>query len=493
MHIGFTNASFWLAVSTGILILAGCAGSTARLDSAEHAALIEGDRARALASGGSAIGALSLTLEQAVSRGLAENLDARVAALEALSQQDAVTLAQLRAFPSIRAAAGVSGRSNDSASSSRSLETGQESLEPSLSTDRYRRTASLEADWNLLDVALAFADASKARDEAGVAGERFAKVLQNVERDIYTAYWRARAYQELRAETERLLPQSSAQIEKLESGVSARLISAAAAFDKISALSEKARTLRALREQLRYAEAELKGMLSLPPQTALILTTAPPDLDAEIAAFLSRDAVSQEWDALLHRPDMREEVLKKNMSVRDTRREIFQTFPGINLLIGKNYDSNSFLVEPNWTDFSARIAQSVTDIITLPDRYRAAKNREAVADARRQALSSAIVAQVHIARERLGVAQEEEKASRAARKATERRSGALSAQTGAGFSSGYESLLARLDAQIESYRSALAAAQLHDAYAAMKSTLGKSITSVPVPGVREGVKSGGAA
>jgi outer membrane protein TolC len=492
MRLHLTNTSFWLAVSTGILILSGCAGSTTNLDSAEHAALLKNDRGHA--AGGEAQNlSLSLSVEEAVARGLENNLDARVAALEALSQQDAVTLAQLRAFPAMKASGGYAGRSRESASSSRSVETGQESLEPSLSTDRHRRTAALEADWNLLEAALALADASRARDEAGIAAEAFAKVLQNVERDVYTAYWRAKAYQDLRHETERLFPQAQEQMDKLKSGVHARLISSAMAADKMAILADKTRTLRDLQGRLRYAEMELKGLLSLPPEARLTLTSSPPQLNRKVSSILARDASEQEWDALLHRPEMREEVLKKNITIRDARREIFQTFPGLNLLIGKNYDSNSFLAEPNWTDFSVRITQSITDIITLPDRYRAAKNKEAVADARRQALSSAIVTQVHIARERLAVSRDDQQSSTAAKAAAQKRRKAIEAQEGEGFSSGYESLVARLDAQIESYRAALSAFQLYESYAAMQSTLGKSVTSVPVPGTGVRKNNGGGA
>ena len=38
-----------------------------------------------------------------------------------------------------------------------------------------------------------------------------------------------------------------------------------------------------------------------------------------------------------------EEILKKNITLRDARREIYQTFPGLNLLFSKEYDGKAII------------------------------------------------------------------------------------------------------------------------------------------------------
>ena len=475
-----SNKTLRLVSGLAAILLAGCAGTTTALDTPEYSQMLIADRD---ASGQGLSGqnqTIKLSLEDAIRRGYDRNLDARVAALEALSAQDSVTLAQLRALPGVEVSGGYVGRSNQGASSSRSVLTGQESLEPSQSTEQHRRIGSLEANWNLLDAALALADASKADEEAKVASERYAKVIQNVERDVYTAYWRALAYQEQRNKADVLLSQTSKQIENFDIAANQKLVSSAQAAEKMALLAEKQRTLRDMSDRLSLAEIELKGMLSIPLDATLILTTSKKDISGEVKRLLSENVTTQEWTALKSRPEMREEVLKKNMTIQDTRREIFQTFPGLNLVASREYDSNKFLVEPNWSNLSATIAQSITGIITLPDRYQAAKNKEAVADARRQALNSAILAQVHIARQRLESTSEANFSSLMSQKAASRKSHALAGQKAQGLSSGSEAMVAQLDAAIESIRTAQAYADMQDAYAAMYSTLGRPIVPVKV-------------
>lgn len=468
----------WPLLGLALILSAGCAGSTVKLDSDDHARLLEQDR-QPFEEDGQHQQTIELSLEDAVARGFSKNLDARVAALEELSQRDNITLANLRALPGVELSGGYVSRSNNGASSSQSVRTGQQSLEPSQSTEQHRRVASLEANWNLLDAALALADAAKARDEAGVAAERHAKVIQNVERDIYTAYWRAAAYQESRDKTAKLLAAAQTQSLKLDQAATQKLISSDAAAQQMTALGEREKNLRDLYDRAQLAEIELKSLLSIPMATKLVLTTKPRDINADISRLTSSDVMSQEWQALKARPEMREEILKKNMTVRDTRREIFQTFPGLNLLFSKEYDSNKYLVDPNWESFSAQIVQTITGVVTLPDRYQAAKNKEAVADARRQALSSAIVAQVHMGRMRLASMKEANTQSLLSRTAASRKSHAISGKKTQGFASGQEETMAQLDLQIETLRAGMVYADLQDAYAAMKNTLGERVVSMP--------------
>lgn len=458
--------------------LAGCSGAPVTLDTIEHAQLLEQDRREAQGDGAEedmAPAILELTVEQAIARGYERNLDARVAALEELSQQKNLSVAKIRAMPGVEASGGYVGRSNPGASSSESILTGQQSLEPSKSAEMNRRVGALSVNWNVLDTALALADAAKVDDEAGVAHERHAKVVQNVERDIYTAYWRARAHQDNAKYAEALLAEAHGQMENLEHAVTQGLVSGEQAARQSAMLAERERALRDMRDRAQMAEIELKGLLSLPMTTRLILTTAERDVATDAARLTRGDTDKMEWEALSARPEMREEILRKNMTIRDTRREILQTFPGLNLLYSAEYDSNKYLVDANWTNYSAKIVQSVTNLLTLPARYDAVKEREAVADARRQALSAAIIAQVHMARARLTSVDEAYTQSLLARRAAGRRSHAEAGKKREGFSSGQDDLLARMDLRTESIRSAMIYADYQDAYAAMKNTLGQPV------------------
>lgn len=481
--------TFYWRFFTGLLIglaglsAAGCSRSPVTLGSEEHAQLLMQDREAALGAAAQepAAGAevapqiIELSVEQAIARGYERNLDARVAAMEELSQQKNITIAKIRALPGVELSGGYVGRSNQGASSSESILTNQQSLEPSQSSEMDRRVAALTAEWDLLDAALALADAAKARDEAGVAHERHTKVIQNVERDIYAAYWRARVWQDNAKDAHDLLAEAQAQMGNVDQAAEARLVSHDQAGRQASTLAERERTLREMIERARLAEIELKGLLSLPMEASLLLTTAQRDVATDAAQLLAADTDKLEWDALSARPEMREEILKRNMSIRDTRREILQTFPGLNLLFSREYDSNKFLVDANWSDYSAKIVQSVTNFLTLPARHAAARVREDVGDARRAALNAAIVAQVHMARVRLAGMDTANTQGLMARRAAARRSHAETGKKMQGFASGQDELLARMDLRIESIRSGMIYADYQDAYAAMRNTLGQPV------------------
>lgn len=463
----------WLFLGLTAILPVGCAGTPVSLDTPKHDELLKQDMALNKDASNQQI--IKLSIQEAIQRGYEKNLDAKVAALEALSQQDNITLAQLRILPNVEVSGGYAGRSNAGASSSESILTNQQSLEPSKSTERDRDTATLEANWNLLDVALALADMAKAKDEAGVAKERHIKVIQNVERDIYTAYWRAVAYRESRDKNAELLSAARKHMEKMDYAAKNKLLSADQAADKIAQLSDRLRNLQDMNDKLQFADIELKSLLSLPVESDLILTTRPTDISEKVSRMTNTDVSAQEWQALQTRPEMREEILKKNITIRDTRREIYQTFPGINLLFSREYDSNKYLVDQTWSNYTAQIAQTITGLITLPDRYNAAKNKEAVADARRQALSSAIVAQVHMGRMRLSSLSENNKLSKISKNAASRKSHAIAGKKAQGFSSGQDSFIAQVDLQIETMRASMAYADLQDAYAAMKNTIGQPV------------------
>ena len=462
--------SISLVGSLAVLCLGGCAGPAVELDSAAHDNLLRKDRLQAEQP--VAEKKIALTLDQAFQRGVANNLDARVAAIEILIQQKAVTLEQLKALPALNASTGYVGRSNDGSSSSRSIQSGLQSLEPSQSSDRDRRTAALELNWNLLDVALAYSDAKKADEEASIAQARHEKVIQNIQRDVYAAYWRAYAYQTTRVSTAKLIDDAEQQMNRLDQAVTKRLLSADTAGDQVAQLADRIRTLNELEEQLSLSEIELKSMLAYPLDTELILDS-PDTHGGSYKNLLSQALEAQEWEALKNRPELREEILQKNLTLRETKREILTTFPGLELFGAANYDTNSFLSDLTWLNSSAKIVQSLISIVTLPSRLDAAKNKEMLADARRQALVAAVLAQTNIARQRLISREQVLQDSSSALKAAGKKASLLGHKQASGFAPGIMSLQAQLEKQIEVMRNQLARADLQDSYAAYMNTLGR--------------------
>lgn len=458
-------------------LLGGCTGDVVDMDSAEHSALLERDRAEMAQYEGQTI---KITLDQALKRAVEKNLDARVAELDLLVQDGNVTLKQLEALPQLKATRTLNSRSNLGASSSRSVQSGLQSLEPSQSTDRHRMTTSLEASWNLLDAGLALSETYRMQDETGIVEERYNKVIQNIERDVYAAYWRAWELKRTHQITNQMIASGERHLGNLGTASSKKLLGAEEVGDKSIEIEDRIRSLQELDNSLASADIELKTLLSY-PQSANLELVAPDASHKKIKELLSGNITNQEWSALKSRPELREEVYQKNVAVKNTRQELFKTLPGIEPLVAYNTDTNSFLQDKQWSTFSLSITQNVLNLLTLPMRYKAAQQKELQADARRQALGAALIAQVHLARQRLG--QDTRSCDIASQSASmsQKRARAKQYKSKSGYTSRGEALVAHMDAHIALLRKSVICAQAQDSYAAMVNSLGQHLYQGALP------------
>jgi hypothetical protein len=83
--------------------------------------------------------------------------------------------------------------------------------------------------------------------------------------------------------------------------------------------------------------------------------------------------------------------------VEETHKMLARNLPGINFSYGPNYDSNSFLVNNSWNAGAVRLSANLISILSIPEQLRRGQIAEDTAITRRQALSMATLAKVHIA------------------------------------------------------------------------------------------------
>ncbi len=463
---------------SSLCMAVGCSSTSVDLDSSRHAAAIEQDRQN-LQSPAQIPKRMNLSLEQAMDMALQENLDARVSALEYLSAQDNVTLENIKALPNVKWDLERNGRNSDPASTSFSVATGLQSLEPSISTERYRNTRDLTVSWNIIDAATALMQARSASDRAAISAERFAKVQQNIYRDVRSAYWRAWADDHTASETRNLIAQARAHMDKIDSAAAQRLISKSEAAQRKTPFLQAAKSLETLQNQIGLANIELKSLLNVPQDTVLILTSPPPKSTKALDEILKEDLEGLELLALQNRPEMREAFLEKNISIRAAKEEIVRTIPGTELFYALNGDSNRYLENNSWRSYSASLIQNITNLLTLPARYSIARKNEDLSEARRVTLAAAIIAQLHIARQGLGYAMDLQEIAQQEKQAAKSQSFAAQKRQHTGHAAKGDVLLARMqtqEKQIESYQ-ALAASQ--DSYAALLNTLGLGLEDDP--------------
>lgn len=454
----------------GTCILSGCSPSAGPLTQNAVRESVAADKAAVYQH---AAVAQALTLEDALARALRYNLDTKVAEMEELIGADDVTLDMLNALPSINGKVARVGRSNKGGSSSFSLLTGTESLQPSISTEQYRNTQQLTMEWNLLNAGINIGRAYSSSDRVLIAQERRRKVYHDVVQDTYAAYWRVAAAQSVLPVIDDLLAQSKAQLKRIDDERNAGLIAVGQAQQSKSMLQEKRKELMSLKESLSLSEIELKTLIDYPLNEKLTLDLGGQDwLKTGRVPNINGSMDDLEQTAFENRPEIREEILNKRISRRDIKMSIIETIPGAEFVLGFNRDSNKYLANSSWVDGTMALTASITKLLTLPARYNRAQNIDELSDRRRQALVAAVLTQVHVSKARFDYLNE------AYQEAVEADDGKQEILTRAenfqkvGMMSQPEALNARIEAAISGVNRAFSYANLQDSYGRFVTTMG---------------------
>jgi outer membrane protein, multidrug efflux system len=346
-----------------------------------------------------------ITFYEALARGIKYNLDHRVKALEEAYALNLSNIADWDMLPPITTSAGYSRRSNVLASNSQSIATGQQSLETSTSTDNNRRLFDIGVLWNVLDFGTAYFTSRQKSDEAKIAQLRRQKVLQNMAFDIRNAYWRAVTAELLLKEVDQVIDLGYGALKNARNLEKERIQPLPISLNYQKIILDAISKLFKQRRELAMAKAELASLMNLEPGTPFEVETIHkkklnlPEINVSVDAL--------ENIALVHRPEVWEEDYNQRISKNEIYKLYTSFFPGINLEARRNYDSNSFLYNQPWTDFSAKLGLSLFKMLATPSRIRAERQKGSVISTRRLALSMAILTQIHLSLERYSIAKKE--------------------------------------------------------------------------------------
>lgn len=388
-----TNHNKYKVFAASLLALAisGCAVTTQPIDKS-----VSEERARtdlqAMFKGQEPLSG-PLTLHQAMARAVKYNLEARLKVMEQAMAERQIDLASFDMLPRMALSAGYAGRNNVSASSSQSIETGTQSLEPSTSQDRDRGVADLTMVWNVLDFGVSYMSAKQQADQRLIVEERRRKVIHTITQDVRSAYWRAVA-------AERLLKQIDSLMSRVDKArTDSRDMSRQRIGDTVQVLSyqraliEATRQLEEQRRALTLAKTELAALINLPLNTDYQLAST----DTYSVPELKVDFTQLEQQALASRPELREQDYQARISAAETRKAMLRLLPGLEFSAGGHYDSNSFLVNQSWADYGVKVTWNLFNVLSAPAAIDVAKAGENVAAARRQAMSMAVLAQLYVA------------------------------------------------------------------------------------------------
>lgn len=416
-----------------------------------------------------------LTLDEAFARALKYNLDARAKMMEEALAQNDLDLSRIDLLPKALAGAGYNTRDVVDASSSRSVLTNQQSLEPSTSSDINRRTADLTLSWNILDFGVSYINARQQSDRLLVAQEQRRRVVQSLIGDVRRAYWRAASAQRLSAKVHEAIKDAEAALPSARKAETEALRSPIESLRYQKLLLDLLRQLESVERLLQTSKTELAALINLPPGQRFSVA-APRGKGLDPVPMRVRE---MEEVALLLNPDVREMSYQRRISVDESRKALLRLLPGISLSYAPNYDSNGFLVHNYWTAGAVRVSGYINNLIQAPYQIRRAENAEVLADERRKAVSVAVLAKLHIAYEQYVSAAREYRWSQQLADVDVR----LYEQIGNRAQSDVQSELERISAQVSAVNSELRRDQ---SYAEAQAALGRIYASMGLDPVADG-------
>jgi outer membrane protein TolC len=371
--------------------LAGCAVQPQALTLEERQATARADRAAMMQQQEPVQG--PITLEEAMARAIKYNLDHRLKLMEAAVSQRQLDLSRTDLLPKLALSAGYTNRDNELASSSRSVLSGQQSLEPSTSTDRERSTADLTLSWNVLDFGVSYYAAQQQADRVLVAEERRRKVLHLLMQQTRQAYWQAAGAQQLQDRIEPVLQTARQALDDARKVEVEKLRSPLEALNYQRQLLDIVRQLESVRDELAQAKPRLASIMNLEPGQRFTVAV-PSKLDMP---RVNLPLAQMEEAALVRRPELVEAQYNERIGVLETRKALARLFPGVEISLGGHYDSNSYLVHDQWGDVGLRVSWNLLNLLNAGPIRDLAQAQLDVARQQRLALNMAVLTQVHVA------------------------------------------------------------------------------------------------
>lgn len=410
-----------------------------------------------------------LTLSDVMARSLKYNLDYRLKLMETALSRGLLDVSELDMLPKLMTDAGYRWRSNDSGGTSIGIQDRIVSLRPSTSEERVHFLADATLSWDVLDFGLSYYRAKQQADDVNATDERRRKVLQNIVQDVRDAYWRALGAQRLLGETQMLADNIQAALEKTRQAERAGVLPPVEGLEYQRALLDAMTLVNEKRQEMEFAKRELAALMNLAPGTSFTLADAAETHLSEVPSNLDQ----LEQMALEQRPELREEDYKTRIDAIETKKQIAALFPNLNLFGGGGYDSNSYLYNESWAQGGVSMSMNLFRLAGIPAIKRTNEARMKVDDARRMALSMAVLTQVRVSVERYKLAVYDHQLAQESAQVDQRLASVARAGSNNQLTSELETLRTQARSMVSRFQEA-------SSYAAAQSAYGRILNSVGI-------------
>ncbi|HEY9080275.1 TolC family protein [Magnetovibrio sp.] len=337
----------------------------------------------------------AVTLHEAMARALIYNFETRLDALEEDITRDRISSGYWDFLPQAIASASTSRRSNMSASNSVSVDSGNESLTTSSSTENAHQTADLRFTWNVLDFGVNYFNLKQTANQSLMAQERHKRVVRELLQDVRSAYWRAVASQRLLDQVTSMLLRVNAAIETANRIQVDRLQDPLDTLSYKRELYDKLLQLRTIRKGLLQSKMELAKLMNIVPSTDYRLEV--PDVTPQPIKDIGATPERLSLIALQSRPEIIEAGYNQRIAALEIKKSIARMFPGLEFSYSTNFDSNKYLLHQNWNEMGLKVSWNLLNFLRGTGEVEIAQKQETVSLLRRQTLGMAVMAQVNIA------------------------------------------------------------------------------------------------
>ena len=386
---------FLLSSAAG-LILIGCSSTTPMAitdsEAANNAAAVRADIASKQEPT-----TQSISLYDAMARALKYNLDHRVSMMEMDLARADYDLSRYDQLPKVVANGGYYGRNNEAGSSSRSLLTNRESLEPSTSTERDVFSGDLTASWNILDFGLSKIRSEQLGDEVMIYEERRRKAVIQIMEDVHRAYWRAVSYERLGNRLAALEGDVREAFDSSRALYVSRRTAPMPALSYQRELNDVQGQAQRMSRDLKMAKMELAALMGLSPDQSFTLKM-PSHGNRPVRLAMNYDKMIEV--ALVQRPEVRESVYAQRIGEKEMKKAVLEALPSIEGFAGLNVSSNDFLFNNDWASYGARASWNLIDVFSTGKRKRKAKAKYELEKQRGLAAAMAVMTQVGVSRAR---------------------------------------------------------------------------------------------
>lgn len=393
-----TVSAFVLAVAT----LSACSISPEAVDQASIEERVGMDWQMAFAKQQPVTG--PITLNEAIARAIAYNMDNRLKLMEAAVANRELKLSRWEMLPEIAADAGYWHRNKQHFASSTDVD-GNESLVQSTSQDKTYSTAGLDLYWNVLDFGINYLSAKQSANGVMIAVERQRKLMHNVVMDVEYAFWMAQAAQRAEALLPNLIEQTRTALDRSRESAERGLRKPEASLAYRRELLEQMQQLVELEGNMHDAKRELASLMGLPPNTHYQVAGNERG-DSIGSPFANMDTMELEQYGLRNRPELLEEDYRRRIAADELRKACLELLPGLELHTGYRYNDDNHLLYNDWGESSLRLTWNLLHtVVAGRDMVGYARDNIQLGDVRRAALTVAVLTQIDLAHSHLRRAQ----------------------------------------------------------------------------------------